>query len=171
MNNVKLCGAVLIIFSSTCCSFSLTIHRLQEVRLLTVLEYMIDDILCELPFSMAPLPDLVRKTASKTPTALRRIFAAFADNLDQQFFPDVSSCMENALHESNSSFLKVNQILLLLGQSLGRFDLPGQEKSLKSVWEQCHHNLRILREDQTESIRCTRVLGICAGAALVILLI
>ena len=62
-------------------------------------------------------------------------------------------------------------MLLLLGSSLGRFDLAGQLKGLSAVKGQCALELQELRTDREPRLRSYRVLGLCAGAALVILLI
>ena len=62
-------------------------------------------------------------------------------------------------------------ILSELGESLGRFDLPGQLKGLEAVRRKCLMELEALGRNRTERLRCYQTLGLCAGAALVILFI
>ena len=62
-------------------------------------------------------------------------------------------------------------MLLLLGRSLGRFDLSGQLKGLTSLRERCSREMQELHLDRDNRLRSYRVLGLCAGGALVILLV
>ena len=61
--------------------------------------------------------------------------------------------------------------LRLLGQTLGRFDLPGQLKGIKAVQESCRRELARLERNRDARLRSYQTLGLCAGAALVILLV
>ena len=57
-----------------------------------------------------------------------------------------------------------------LGSSLGRFDLSGQLKGLQSVRGECLRELESLEKNQPERLKSYQTLGMCAGAALVIIL-
>jgi len=59
----------------------------------------------------------------------------------------------------------------LLGTSLGRYDLPGQVKGLQNVREECTLELEKMKNNQEERLRSYQTLGLCAGTALVILLL
>ena len=61
--------------------------------------------------------------------------------------------------------------LLLLGKTLGRFDLTGQLSGIESVIQLCRRDLDGLLSNQDVRLRSYRTLGICAGIALVILFI
>jgi hypothetical protein len=65
----------------------------------------------------------------------------------------------------------VKRNLLLLGKTLGRFDLPGQLSGIASVMQLCRRDLDGLLCNQDVRLRSYRTLGICAGVALVILFI
>jgi hypothetical protein len=58
-----------------------------------------------------------------------------------------------------------------LGQSLGRFDLPGQLRGLERAIRETELVLRTVREGAPERRRSWQTLGLCVGAALAILLI
>lgn len=164
-------GAVLITGSCAGFGFTLALHQLKETRLLSALGIILDDMLRELPYHLTPLPDLIRYSSQKAPSVICRVFTLFADNLDRQILPDVSSCMESALIDIDLPYTHLARILRLLGNSLGRFDLAGQIGSLNTVRQQCRQELLILRTDQETRIRSCRVLGLCAGISLVLLLI
>ena len=58
---------------------------------------------------------------------------------------------------------------LQLGDSLGRFDLSGQIQGLASVQKRAEFELEQLRRNQDVRLRSYQTLGLCAGAALVVL--
>jgi stage III sporulation protein AB len=66
---------------------------------------------------------------------------------------------------------KLSQCLLQLGDSLGRFDLSGQLQGLGSVKKRAEFELEQLRRNQDVRLRSYQTLGLCAGAALVILFV
>jgi hypothetical protein len=56
-----------------------------------------------------------------------------------------------------------------LGDSLGRFDLNGQIQGLGAVKKCAEFELEHLRKNQDVRLRSYQTLGLCAGAALVVL--
>lgn len=167
----KWIGAILIIGSCTGFGVSLAVHQKREELLLRQLSRILDEMLWELPFQLTPLPDLIRHAVAKNTGLIGTLFRGMADQLDRQVLPDALSCMEAELHDAVLAFPRLRKMLLLLGSSLGRFDLAGQLKGLSAVKEQCALELQELRADREPRLRSYRVLGLCAGAALVILLI
>lgn len=167
----KWIGAILIIGSCTGFGVSLAVHQKREELLLRQLSRILDEMLWELPFQLTPLPDLIRHAVAKNTGLIGNLFRGMADQLDRQVLPDALSCMEAELHDAVLAFPRLRKMLLLLGSSLGRFDLAGQLKVLSAVKEQCALELQELRTDRELRLRSYRVLGLCAGAALVILLI
>lgn len=170
MNGYKWMGSLLIIGSCTGFGVSLAVHQKREEHLLSQLVHMIDEMLWELPFQLTPLPDLVRHCAGNPNGSLGRLFFAMAEQMDRQVLPDALSCMESELGEELSGFPRLKKVLLLLGASLGRFDLSGQLKGLASVRERCNQEMQELHNGRETRLRSYRVLGLCAGIALAILL-
>lgn len=167
----KWIGAMLIVGSCTGFGVSLAVHQKREELLLRQLIRILDEMLWELPYQLTPLPELIRHAVEKSSGAIRFFFRSVADQLDRQVLPDVLCCVEAELKEPVSAYPRVKKMILLLGSSLGRFDLAGQLKGLTAVKEQCACELRELHTDREPRLRSYRVLGLCAGAALAILLI
>lgn len=167
----KWIGSILIVGSCTGYGISLAIHQRREVQLLCELRRIIDEMLWELPYKMTPLPELLRHTAEGKSKILRTFFCAMADQLDRQVLPDVLSCMKSEYPAGLESFPHLKTCLLLLGASLGRFDLSGQLKGLSSVRVHCQQTVQEMKTNQDTRLRSYRILGLCAGIALVILLI
>ena len=62
-------------------------------------------------------------------------------------------------------------LLLELGRSLGNFDLNGQLRGIEAVRRQALEALQNSVKDRDQRIRSYQTLGLCAGAALAILLL
>ena len=62
-------------------------------------------------------------------------------------------------------------ILSQLGKTLGQLDLSGQLRGLAAAQETCRKELERVEASKAGRLRCYRALGICAGAALAILLL
>lgn len=170
MIGYKWIGSILIIGSCTGFGISLAVHQKREEHLLSQLIRAIDEMLWELPFQLTPLPDLLRHCGGNQNCPLGRLFFAMAEQMDRQVLPDALSCMEAELHDELTSFPRVKKVLLLLGASLGRFDLSGQLNGLTSVKEKCNQEMMELHNGRDTRLRSYRVLGLCAGIALAILL-
>ena len=65
----------------------------------------------------------------------------------------------------------VGKLLKELGKTLGRFDLPGQLRGIEGVRRSSRKALDQLERNRDVRLRSYQTLGLCAGAALAILLI
>ena len=65
----------------------------------------------------------------------------------------------------------VRRLLTGLGNSLGRLDLTGQVQGLQAVKAGCARELERLERNRDTRLRSYQTLGLCAGAALAILLV
>ena len=167
----KWIGAVLILGSCGGFGIGLAAGQKKEERLLCQLVEILEEMLWELPFQLTPLPELLRHAVGNKKGSLSAVLLELARQLDRQVLPDAESCMNAALESGELSSPKLHAQLDRLGQSLGRFDLDGQLKGLTAVKNSCSQELRRLRDSRDIRMRSCRVLGLCAGAALVILLL
>ena len=167
----KWLGAVLVFLSCGGFGFSLcTSHKTEEAmlrQLLSALDYM----QCELQYRLTPLPELCHGAGMQVKGILGKIFLRFSQELDCRLTSDVASCMGAAIAECTSLPLKIKADLQLLGDSLGRFDLNGQLMGLEAVRQKCREDLNNLTADKPMRLRSYQTLGLCAGAALVILFV
>ena len=164
-------GALLIIVSCAAIGFSMAAaHRKEETALrdlLQALEYMASD----LQFRLTPLPELCRKAAASPKNAVGKVLKTLSAELEHQICPDVSSCMHAALFRCSDIPASLRNAFELLGNSLGQFDLDGQLRGIASVTAQCRMELERLSCNRDTRLRSYQTLGLCAGAALAILLI
>lgn len=143
-------------------------HRRKgaELRqLLSALEYM----QCELQYRLSPLPDLCRQAAAHTTGSIKLLFAALAEELEDQISPDVMLCMNAAVRKAKNLSDEAATVAVNLGKNLGRFDLNGQLLGLESARQACRHALAKVESNQATKLQSYQTLGLCAGAALAIL--
>lgn len=167
----KWVGACLIVSCCAGCGLSVSNQQKAEMKMLSELRRFLDNILCELPYKLTPLPDLIRSASSDVSGKLKRLLEAFAGQLDRQCLPDVSCCMTTVLNGIEVDSVRISRLLVLLGNSLGRFDLAGQLRELTGIQEQCKAVLCEMQAEHDLRFRSYRVLAISAGIALTILLI
>lgn len=79
--------------------------------------------------------------------------------------------MDAALCHVRELPTQAQKIMRELGQTLGRFDLPGQLRGLESIRRTCRRELDELAKNRDVRLRSYQTLGLCAGAALAILFI
>lgn len=167
----KWIGAVLIVAGCGGFGFSMAAaHRIQE-KALRKLIGILDFMACELQYRMTPLPELCEKAGTEAGGELGRIFRRLSEELSVSLSADVADAMDAALKTSPELPEKTRDNLLLLGRSLGRFDMDGQLKALEAVRASCRRDLEGFTANRETRLRNYQTLSLCAGAALAILLI
>ena len=167
----KWIGAVLIMGSCGYCGFAIAAGKRREERLMGQLLLLLNFMEQELQYRLTPLPDLCRMAAGETRGLLRDVFIHLYRELNWQKLPDAGSCMYAAIQRSGEIPPSVRRLLVQLGHTLGKFDLPGQLQGIQSVRKRCETSLDAVHKNRDEQLRCYRTLGICSGAALAIVLI
>ncbi len=168
---LKLIGAALIIISSAAVGFSMAAAHRREENALQQLILAIEDMKSDLQFRLTPLPELCLLGADRCTGPTRQVLQALGARLQHQESMDASECMEESLAALRKPPEYLIRNLRLLGKSLGRFDLSGQLSGLDAVVQLCRRDLEGLYAHRDERMRSYRTLGLCAGAALVILFI
>lgn len=167
----RLIGAILVILASSGVGFSIANIHKRETNSLKQLLRALEFMSCELQYRMPNLPDLCHFTAKQVSGSLRNLFRQLESELNAQVSADALCCMREAIEKTDKLSEITKQNLLLLGKSLGRFDLQGQLSGIASVIQLCQRDLDGMLNNQDVRLRSYRTLGICAGVALVILFI
>ena len=167
----KWIGAILIVASCSGCGFAVSAGKRTEERLLCQLIGLLRFMEAELKYRLTPLPELCRMAAGEANGILRCVLLNLYRELTWQKLPDAGSCMYAAIQRSGNMPSRVRRILVMLGNTLGRYDLSGQLQGLQAVRHQCEESLCHIRQNREERLRSYQTLGICAGMALAIILI
>lgn len=168
--NMKYAGALLVIAACGGFGFSMAAAYCREERLLKQLRDILQFMYCEIQFHLTPLPELCHKAGKMTGGALGRTLLQLTDKLNDSTVSEVSGCMDAVIHISDLT-PRIREFLQKLGQSLGCFDLEGQLRGLEELRTQCCRELEDLAAGRNDRLRSYQTLGLCAGAALVILFV
>lgn len=169
--NIRVFGAILVILGCGSFGFMIAAAYRREEQVLQQLLSALDYMQCELQYRLTPLPDLCRQAAANHRGTVRTVFHLLAEELEDQISPDVERCMNVALARLKDIPKLTREVMVMLGRSLGRFDLEGQLNGLEAARQACRRGLDELLKNKTVRLRSYQTLGLCAGAALAILFI
>lgn len=169
--NYKMIGSVFVIAACGAVGFKIAANHAREVKYLREMIRLLDYMECELQYHLTPLPDLCRQAAGETCGLMRDLMIRLCGQLEAQVSPDVSCCMDAALSGLRDMPSVTWKYLELFGKSLGRFDLEGQLHGLEALRTSCRRELESLNSNLAPRLRSYQTLGLCAGAALAILLV
>ncbi len=169
--NRKLFGALLIIISCGGCGFSVASAYKAEAKVYKNLISALALMKAELQYRLTSLPELCDWISGEVHGPICVIFSKFAQELQTWTCPDAASCMRKVISEDRKLPSSIKKLLTDLGNILGRFDLNGQIEGLDMIKEECISQLQSLNNHNEERLRGYQTLGLCAGAALVILFI
>ncbi len=167
----KLIGALLILGSCGGLGCSIAVTYRQKENMLQQLIIAAKFMICELQYRQTDLPQLISMCARETSGLISHIFSQLKVELERQLAPDASCCVAAVLENVGKVPLSIQEKLRLLGSSLGRFDLQGQISGLETIAQLCQRDLDGLTMNREVRLRSYLTLGLCAGAALVIIFI
>lgn len=166
---LKLLGALLILLACGGAGFVVvTAHRNQEKALQQMIRAL-EHMQSELQFRMTPLPELCSNAAQVCTGFVKKTLELLCMELETQITPNASACMYAVVKKQPDFPEKLSKCMMQLGDSLGCFDLEGQLQGLISVKKHAEFELEQLRKNQDVRLRSYQTLGLCAGAALVVL--
>lgn len=169
--NYKWIGAILILTACGGTGFTISANARKEEALLQQLVFSMEYMKSQLQYHLTPLPQLCRQTAKHACGSLRGLFRLLSVTLEQQVYPEASDCMRIALGSHPELPRSVRSVCLELGKSLGELDLQGQLQGLEYACKICQRKQAQLEKGREQRLRSYQTLGLCAGAALAILLI
>jgi len=161
----------MIIIASFSVGYYLVISHKREEDAIRQLINVLNFMECELQYRLTPLPELCRLAAAENRGIVCDLMLTLANEMDRQISPDAASCMNAALAKYPRFPERAKRILMRLGGSLGRFDLGGQLRGLENARQSCRKELESLGNHRSERLKNYQTLAICAGVALVILLV
>lgn len=164
-------GAIAIVCCGGYFGFSMVVYHKSEEKALRQIITAVRYMLCEIQCRLTPLPQLLGQAAKEISGISSVVMEALGDELEGQIMPDVSCCMDTILRSHKNIPNQTREVFTVLGRCLGRFDLQGQIKELESVEQLCERYLAELENNRDSRLRSYQTLGICAGAAIAILLL
>ena len=167
----KICGVILIVLSCGGVGFKAAADHKRKAKLLKELIASIRFMKCELECRCTPLPELCRRVAETCNGHIRKFYLRLSEVLDSQVCPDTLSCCAYTITEIKGLPPCVCETIMIMAATLGKFDLKGQLEGLELAAIQGENALEKLTFEQDNRLRSYQTLGLCAGAALAILLV
>ena len=167
----RIFGAILVIVGCACTGFLVAANAKRETASLKDLIYILEFCKNELTFRLTPLPELCRQAAAVASGTLSKFFIAVALELEHQISPDAEKCIHAALGRFTDMPVLCTELLISLGKNFGRFDLNGQVQGIDHILAEAERLLAHHTGNQEVRLRSYKTLGLCAGAAIVILFI
>ena len=168
--SIRISGAILILAGCTAIGFSAAAHDRTRFKVIRGFLELLDGMMVELGCRVTPLPELC-EAVSGVSSCFREVMLEFANSLNGQIAPHPVSCMEYALARRTPPCAEYSLCLRELAGALGSYDLTGQLRQLECLQAKWKNTLSELASVLTVRIRYFRILGICAGSAIAILLV
>jgi len=167
---IRLWGSIFVLAGCAGLGFSISSHYKMRLHVVQSFLRMMEFMAAELSYKVTALPELCRSAAGDFP-CFQGVLLYFSDSLESQIEPDPFACMEFTLARTGSPCAEHKLCLQELAQILGNSDLQGQLRQLDGLHHKWSQRLIELEKDVTDKVRNYRVIGICAGCALAILLV
>lgn len=168
---IKWVGSLCIMVSCGGMGISLAYKQLRDLKLVEQFIRILVRMECEIRYCLRPIPELFRIVSHEEKGCLGNLFYRTAVELDNQIQPDVEQCLHMALYAINNIPDGILTLVKQLGRDLGRYDMQEQLLGIERLRESAEEYRSELSRDKTKRIRGYQTLGLCAGAALVILFI
>ncbi len=169
---MKLAGAALIIICCGWFGYSLSAAHKKEEKYLRQLISAMDYMQCEIQCRLTALPELCAQVANICGKGvIQNFFRELSGQLKQQISVDAQICVDAALDKVSGLSDQIKGCILELGKCLGVFDLEGQLAAIEASIVHCREQLEQHCSGKEAQRRSYQTLGICAGAALVIILV
>lgn len=167
---IKYIGAVLVIVSCGGLGFAMAAAHRTEERQLRQLSQVLQYLSGELQYRLSSLPELCAIVGRDGKGQVYQVFYELGCAMEENNRPDAAQCLYACIQNAELA-PSVRDLLYSFGKSLGRFDLSGQLEAITLVGRQCDNTLEKLSLNREDRLRSYQTLGICAGAALVILFV
>lgn len=168
---IRLVGAALILLGAFWIGGRKTSRFYIQLEQLRQLLHAMELLQCELNYTMYSVPRILHMVSEKFPGAIGEYFEQLSLNIQQGLGREAGARM--ALEKTKRLCLPNDAVFALLdySSSLGSFDLDGEDRISKLCCKRISQCLQIMEQEKRPFVKNYIVLALCAGTALVILLI
>ena len=169
---IILIGALLLAGGAGALGCSAAAQLSRRVAVLRALLGALEGMEREIAFRLTPMPELLERAAAESPPPVCTLFARCRTLLDELGERSMAELWREALEQVPLGLDGPGRLALEeLGEVLGRYDGDGQREALAHTRAELSRALEQAREAREKQGRMYQVLGITAGAFLVILLL
>lgn len=166
---IKFIGAGMIVAGSGGCGALMAREYIWEEKCLGQFQRMVSSMAERLRSRRSSLPELFSFSAELAGGVIGDVASDMAKELQRQVTPDAPSCLAIVM-KRHTLPPQTAQLMEELGKGLGVFDLQGQLQELETVGEKCGSLMEKMAVERGSRVRLLRTMGLCAGAAVAVLL-
>ncbi|MBQ4566094.1 MAG: stage III sporulation protein AB [Oscillospiraceae bacterium] len=168
---IKLLGTILVLCSAV--GFGLTkglgfLHQLQTVKAFSA---SLEILKCEMNYTLSPLPKLCKTVSGRTRGACARFFASYGQLLEEGIPRNLAARKLLGDERKLSLPRDARMALLELFESIGAYELDGENRLLRVTAQRLHSSMENLEKEKKPLAKSYAALGLCTGLALVILFV
>lgn len=170
---MKLAGVIFIVASAGSVGLQLASALRDRCRLLRQLLAVLQILKNEIAVCATPLPQAFALMAASATGAVERLWSAMARELDRQRWLTVPAAMDRALaaEKELTGEPELCQALWELATGLGKYDRQIQLQSIGLAVLRLEELLAGAERERSVRSGTYRLLGVCAGASIAILLL
>lgn len=168
---IRWLGVICILGSCGYVGFSMAGRCLGEIRSLEMLDRSLELMICQMEYRLTDIPELCDILSSACSGPVRKVFLELGKEVQKRDTPNAAVAMALAIERTPELPPACGEILQSLSTGLGKMDLAGELRDLEYARSQVKQNLEARRAGREGRVKSYRVLGLCGGAALAILLL
>lgn len=166
---IRWAGFVLIVVSSGLFGCSLVSGLREQTKIIKALRSDLEYLRAEVEFRLLTLPEIINTLSMRTIPPLQKLYAEVCKIAETNPGQDIGTCLEQApMHILPQ---KVSSLLISLFSSLGKQDIQYQLHALDDTLQSLTAMIRQKEKEKREQERNCRILCLCTGFALAIILI
>ena len=168
---LKAIGVALVVLGAAGFGFHKGFTFYKQLRQLRSLTAAIEILKCELNYTLYPLSKLCAITAQRSDGAVSSFFQHFHLELEQGV--PRARAAANAMDATSGLVLPKDAAMALLELcgDIGKYDMDGENRLLQLTQHRIDACLQRCETERRPLVKSYAVLGLCAGVAVVILLV
>ena len=168
---MQLLGAAMTFTGSAMIGYMLAATYRKECAAISDMIDILDAMECELQCRLEQLPVMLTNITAGKDGCVYKFFRILIDELELQTSANVTDCITVALNRSHDLPASCASFIKKIGQSLGKYNLNGQLLEIRGLRREIELYKDKLSTEQTAKIKNYKTFGICAGLAIVVILI
>ena len=168
---LKMIGIVMVFLGASGTGFSMAWRIRHTTAVMQQLRNSLSQMRNEISYRRTPLPELLRLLAVSSRGEVAVFWNMVADGVCKRQEDSVGKIVRSSLNAMDSAAFSgpVRQILQVLGDGMGTYDVEGQVRAITLAETRLQEVLNQMQSEQSGRMRSYCTLGICAGLAIAIL--
>ncbi|MDF2613638.1 MAG: hypothetical protein K0S71_1424 [Clostridia bacterium] len=171
---MKLLGIIVAFISCSMCGFIIDWNESKRIKELEKFIYAFEILKAEIDYRLTPLHEAAIYASKVTIEGVKRVFEAFASELENKTTTDLNKMWEISLN-TNKGYFHLNKedytLLYEFSNTCGYLDKNMQKKNIDMLVRKLQEELTQSKHKHQKNAKLTKYLGVLVGACISIFLI